>query len=46
MARNAWDYVRGARMFADQVKDRHDWYRDLWERRVELNTALLQRMRD
>jgi len=46
MARNAWDYVRGSRMFAQQIKDRHDWYRDLWERRVELNTGLLSRMRD
>ena len=46
MARNAWDDVCSARMFADQIKARHDWYRDLWERRVELNTAMLARMRD
>jgi hypothetical protein len=46
MARTAWNYVRGARMFTDQIKDRADWYRDLWERRVELNVALLGRMRD
>lgn len=46
MARNAWNYVRERRMFAHQVEARHDWYRDLWERRVELNAALLARMRD
>ena len=43
MARNAWDYVAGARMFADQIRDRHDWYRDLWARRDELNAALFRR---
>ena len=43
MARNAWDYVAGARMFADQIRDRHDWYRDLWARRDELNAALFKR---
>lgn len=46
MARKAWAYVRNHRMFAHQIKARHDWYRDLWERRVELNVALLGRMRD
>jgi glycosyltransferase involved in cell wall biosynthesis len=45
MARNAWEYVRGARMFADQVRARHDWYRDLWARRDELNDALLTRLK-
>lgn len=45
MARNAWQYVRDGRMFADQIKARHDWYRELWERRVELNTAVLARIR-
>jgi len=45
MARNAWEYVRGSRMFADQVRLRHDWYRDLWRRRDELNDALLQRLK-
>lgn len=44
MARNAWDYVRGARMFADQIRDRRDWYRDLWARRDALNAALVDRM--
>lgn len=43
MARNAWDYVAGARMFAEQVRIRHDWYRDLWARRDELNAALRAR---
>lgn len=43
MARNAWDYVAGARMFADQIRDRHNWYRDLWARRDELNAALFRR---
>lgn len=45
MARNAWEYARDGRMFADQIKARHDWYRDLWDRRVELNTAVLARIR-
>ncbi|HEX7884842.1 MAG TPA: glycosyltransferase [Phenylobacterium sp.] len=44
MARNAWEYVQGARMFADQIRSRHDWYRDLWRRRDELNAALLARL--
>lgn len=43
MARNAWDYVAGARMFADQVTERHAWYRELWDRRDELNAALFKR---
>lgn len=43
MARSAWDYVAGARMFAEQVRVRHDWYRDLWARRDELNAALTSR---
>jgi len=43
MARNAWDYVAGARMFADQIRYRHDWYRELWDRRDELNAALFKR---
>ena len=44
MARNAWDYVAGARMFADQIRDRRDWYRELWDRRAELNAALFKRL--
>jgi len=44
MARNAWDYVAGARMFADQIRYRSDWYRELWDRRAELNAALFKRM--
>lgn len=43
MARNAWEYVAGARMFSEQVRVRHDWYRDLWARRDELNAALRSR---
>ena len=43
MARNAWDYVAGARMFADQIRHRHEWYRELWDRRAELNAALFRR---
>ena len=44
MARNAWDYVAGARMFADQIRERNAWYRDLWDRREDLNAALFKRM--
>lgn len=44
MARNAYDYVAGARMFADQIAGRHAWYRDLWDRREALNAALAQRL--
>ncbi|MBU1514498.1 MAG: glycosyltransferase [Alphaproteobacteria bacterium] len=44
MARNAWEYVQGARMFAQQVTARHDWYRDLWARRESLTAALVARM--
>jgi hypothetical protein len=43
MARNAWDYVRRERMFANQVAARRDWYWDLWARRDELNEALIGR---
>lgn len=43
MARNAWDYVAGARMFADQIRYRRDWYQELWDRRAELNAALFKR---
>jgi hypothetical protein len=44
MARNAWDYVRGSRMFADQIQARHEWYRDLWTRREALTAAMFERM--
>ncbi|WP_296595301.1 glycosyltransferase [Phenylobacterium sp.] len=44
MARVAWTYVRDQRMFADQVRERLAWYRDLWERREELNAAVLARL--
>lgn len=44
MARNAWEYVRDRRMFADQARARRDWYRDLWARREALNAALLERL--
>jgi hypothetical protein len=43
MARNAYDYVAGARMFADQIAERTAWYRELWDRRAELNAALFKR---
>lgn len=45
MARNAYDFVAGARMFADQITERHEWYRDLWNRRDELNAALFERFK-
>lgn len=44
MARNAWDYVRRERMFANQVALRRDWYRDLWARRRDLNEAVMDRV--
>lgn len=44
MGRRAWDYVRAERMFARQVAERRDWYRDLWSRREDLNQAALARM--
>ena len=44
MARAAWDYVRGERMFADQEVLRRDWYRDLWALREELNAAVMARV--
>jgi glycosyltransferase involved in cell wall biosynthesis len=44
LARNAWDYVRTERMFANQATARRDWYRDLWTRREELNAALMGRV--
>lgn len=44
MARAAWEYVRDQRMFADQARLRHDWYRDLWRRRAELNAAVEARL--
>jgi hypothetical protein len=45
MARHAWDYAAGARMFASQIRLRHDWYRDLWARRDALTAAMEQRTR-
>lgn len=44
MARSAWEYVQGARMFAQQIAERHAWYRDLWARREALTAAMLARM--
>lgn len=46
IARNAWDYVRRHRMFAHQFAARREWYRELWERRAELNQAVLGRHPD
>lgn len=44
MGRRAWDYVRTERMFATQVAQRRDWYRDLWARREALDQAALARI--
>ena len=44
LARNAWEYVRNERMFANQVALRRDWYRDLWSRRHALTEGLMQRL--
>jgi hypothetical protein len=43
MARAAWSYVRHERMFASQVAQRRDWYRELWSRRAALNAAVFAR---
>jgi len=40
----ARSYVAGERMLAYQVARRTAWYRSLWERRDELNRALLARV--
>jgi hypothetical protein len=37
------DWVRRNRMLASQVPGRLGWYRDLWERRAQLDAALLRR---
>ena len=39
----ARDWVRGNRMLAGQVAARRAWYSSLWERRAELDAALLRR---
>lgn len=44
MARRAWDYVRAERMFAHQAADRRAWYRELWDRREELNAGVIARL--
>jgi hypothetical protein len=44
MADAARDYVAKERMLAYQVAARTAWYRDLWERRVELNATLKARL--
>ncbi|MBU8540335.1 class I SAM-dependent methyltransferase [Falsiroseomonas tokyonensis] len=41
-AARAW--VREERLLARQVAPRLDWYRSLWERRAELDAALLRRV--
>ena len=44
MARRAWDYVRTERMFAHQAAARSAWYRELWDRREELNAGVIARL--
>jgi hypothetical protein len=44
MARQAWNYVRSERMFANQLAERRDWYRSLWARRDALNAAVMARL--
>jgi hypothetical protein len=44
LADAARDYVAKERMLAYQVTARTAWYRDLWERREELNAALKARL--
>jgi hypothetical protein len=43
MGQAAREWVRANRMMASQVPARLGWYRSLWARRAELDTALLQR---
>lgn len=43
LVRNAWDDVRHHRMFAAQVDARAGWYRQLWDRREELQQGLRAR---
>lgn len=45
MVEAAWIYVSSERMFADQVRQRHDWYRDLWRRRDKLTAGLKARLK-
>jgi len=44
LARGAWTDVRDHRMFAGQVAQRRDWYRQLWDQRHDLNEGLMQRL--
>ncbi len=44
MAEAAQQYVLNHRMMSQQIRDRASWYKDLWERRHELNDALLARV--
>jgi hypothetical protein len=44
MAHQAWSEVRENRMFADLIRPRRDWYRDLWDRRHALNASLRARL--
>ncbi len=39
----ARDWVRANRLLAGHVQARLDWYRSLWDRRAELDAALLRR---
>jgi glycosyltransferase involved in cell wall biosynthesis len=43
IAESARGWVAANRMMAAQVPARMGWYRGLWERRVELDAALLRR---
>ncbi len=43
IGRAARDWVRENRMMSGQVKSRLAWYRSLWDRRVELDAAMLRR---
>ena len=44
MATLAWDQVRTERMFAHQAAERAAWYRELWDRREELNAGVIARL--
>jgi SAM-dependent methyltransferase len=44
MADASYQYVKQHRMLSAQIRDRATWYKELWERRHDLNDALLSRV--
>jgi hypothetical protein len=46
MARRAWEYVRDNRMFAFQIAERREWYKDLCGRCHQLTEQMIRRCPD